>query len=354
MSNRPICDVDTPDPWMVAAHGRFYLTCTLGDRVEIWASRELEDFRDCQKTIAWKPTPGTPWSTELWAPELHYLRGTWYVYFCASHPGVGNRSHRTLVLRTDSQDPMDGAAWRFLGPLKGIPDHWNIDATVFRPDPAGDPDGLYCCYSGWPLGDSSDTQQDLFLIRLATPEEAIPNTLTVISRAELPWERTDGGRRGVNEGPTWLSVPGWQGIVYSANGSWTCDYKLALLRYNGGDPQSERSWEKRPTPLLESDRTRGGPFGPGHASFLPSPYVGDARVFCIYHATERPDEGWSNRKARVLCMGPEWFQPQARAGCSTSLLSSSSSSSSSGAPPPPPDAMSAGLYPGQQYGSGPQ
>lgn len=340
MSNRPICDVDTPDPWMVAAQGRFYLTCTLGDRVEIWASPELENFRNCEKTVAWRPAAGsTEWSVDIWAPELHYLDGRWYVYFCAAHRGVGNRSHRTTVLRSESQNPMDAEAWRFLGPLKGLPDHWNIDATVFRPNSAN-PNELYCCYSGWPLGDHSDTQQDLFLIQLATPEQAIPGTLTCISRAELPWERPDGGRRGVNEGPTWLSIPGFQGIVYSANGSWTCDYKLALLRYNGGDPRNERSWEKRPTPLLESNRSQGGPYGPGHASFLPSPYVGDGRVFCIYHATERPDEGWNNRKARVLCMGPEQFHPHARSVCCAS---------GAGAAVAP-----SGMYPGQQYGNGPQ
>lgn len=53
MSNRPICGTDTPDPWIVAAHGKFYLTFTLGNRVEIWQSPHLEDFRDCQKSVIW-------------------------------------------------------------------------------------------------------------------------------------------------------------------------------------------------------------------------------------------------------------------------------------------------------------
>lgn len=53
MSNRPICGTDTPDPWIVAAHGKFYLTFTLGNRVEIWQSPHLEDFRDSQKSVIW-------------------------------------------------------------------------------------------------------------------------------------------------------------------------------------------------------------------------------------------------------------------------------------------------------------
>lgn len=53
MSNRPICATDTPDPWIVAAHGKFYLTFTLGNRVEIWQSPHLEKFHDCQKSVIW-------------------------------------------------------------------------------------------------------------------------------------------------------------------------------------------------------------------------------------------------------------------------------------------------------------
>lgn len=324
---------------MVAAQGRFYLTFTLGNRVEIWASHELENFRNCEKTVAYKPAPGTTeWSADIWAPELHYLGGKWYVYFCAAHAGEGNKSHRTTMLRSNSQNPMDAGAWEFLGPMKGLPDHWNIDATVFSLN--ANPNDLYCCYSGWPLGDDSDTQQDLFLIQLSTPEQAIPETLTCISRASLNWERLEGGRRGVNEGPTWLNLPGFQGIVYSANGSWTCDYKLAIVRYNGGDPRDERSWEKRPTPLLESDSNGPGPFGPGHASFIASPYAGDPRVFCVYHATARPDDGWNNRKARVLCMGPEIFQPHAQTIRFNTVME--------------PTTAPRGPYPGQQYGIGAQ
>jgi hypothetical protein len=46
-------------------------------------------------------------------------------------------------------------------------------------------------------------------------------------------------------------------------------------------------------PLIQShDR---GPWGPGHGSFL---HIGDD-VVCVYHATDNPDDGWGNRKARM-------------------------------------------------------
>lgn len=232
-----------------------------------------------------------------------------------------------------TRDPMDRASWVFEGPLRGLPTHqWSIDATVFSPDPGlssnmaerqgGYPDEQrrwYICYSGWPLGDNSDTQQDLFLARMRRPTEADERSLVCVSKAEIEWERPDGGRRGVNEGPSWVDFGrgGWKGIVYSGHGSWTCEYKLGLLQFVGGpqdDLCNERLWRKRRTPLLVSDRKMGGPFGPGHASFVASPN-GDGQVFCVYHGTERDDEGWRNRKGRVICMSQDCFHEHARTMC---------------------------------------
>ncbi|KUI52934.1 Extracellular exo-alpha-(1-_5)-L-arabinofuranosidase [Cytospora mali] len=310
MSNQPICDTDTPDPWVVAANSRFYLTFTLGNRIEIWQSPHLEDFHNCQKSIIWKPPPGSSWSEDIWAPELHYLNGTWYIYTCAAPPGVGNPGHRTVLLKSSKPDPMDPDAWTFLGPLKGVPDHWSIDATVFTTNGHE----LYCCWSGWPLDNHSDTQQDLFLIQMASPEEALADSLVCISKAEQPWERPDNGQRGVNEGPTWVNFKGFKGIVYSAHGSWTSEYKLGLLALVGEDPLRPESWVKRQEPLMVSDSRRGGPFGPGHASFLPNPH-NNGQIFCIYHGTENVNEGWNNRKARVIGLGPESFAQHASPVC---------------------------------------
>lgn len=155
---------------------------------------------------------------------------------------------------------MDPSHWQFLGPLLGMPDHWAIDATVFPYY-----NSLFCCFSGWPAGDHSDTEQDLFLIRLFTPEEADPSSLVCISKPTLDWERLDN--RGINEGPQFLSTPEFTGIVYSACGSWTNRYKLGVLQIVGQDLLSPTAWRKWERPLLMSDPNgQHGPHGPGHAS----------------------------------------------------------------------------------------
>lgn len=310
MSNKTIAHVDTPDPWMVAGNGVFYLTFTLADRIEIWESPLMEDFFSPRKAVVWKPEQGSRWSADIWAPELHWLNGAWYVYATASHPGAGNPAHRTIVLRSHNPDPMHADSWQFLGPLKGMPEQFSIDATVFSPNGQD----LYICWSGWPPGDNSDTQQNLYLAQMVSPEEIVADNIlppVCIATADMDWERFEGGRRGINEGPTWLSLPNgaFTGIVYSGHASFTSEYKLGLLRLASptADPLDPRSWVKRPTPLLMNDQSRPGPYAPGHASFLQSPHPGDNRVFCIYHATAKWGEGFGNRKARVLAIGPEAF-----------------------------------------------
>lgn len=318
MSNKTIAQIDTPDPWMIAANGVFYLTFTLANRIEIWESPLMEDFHNARKTVIWHPQPGTQWSDAIWAPELHWLNGVWYIYATATHPGAGNPAHRTIILRSHKQDPMDASGWQFLGPLKGMPDHFSIDATVFSPNGQD----LYICWSGWPPGDNSDTQQNLYLSQMLSPEEVVAESIlppVCIAKADLPWERFEQGRRGINEGPTWLNMPNgaFTGIVYSGHASFTSEYKLGLLRLvaPNADPLDPKSWIKRPTPLLVNEQSRPGPYAPGHASFLVSPHPGDERVFCIYHATAKWGEGFGNRKARVMAMLPHHFAPDAPPLC---------------------------------------
>lgn len=265
----------------------------------------MEDFTNCIKSVTWKPEPGTPWSDGVWAPELHLINNTWYIYVACAHPAEGNKSHRTLVLRSSSIDPLNPAGWTFLGPLKGLPDHWNIDLTVFELNCR-----LYCCYSGWPLGDYSDMEQDLFLMEMSSPEEAKSDSLITISKPTLDWEIIDG--HGINEGPTFLLTPNFVGIVYSACGSWTNKYKLAVLQLTAQPDliMEPQSWTKWGRPLMMSDpEGKIGPHGPGHASFVHE-RIGIGRMFCVYHATGSPTDGWANRKAHVCCFGPEIFEGQ--------------------------------------------
>ena len=84
--------------------------------------------------------PGRPWSQGVWAPELHKIDGTWYIYLAADDGD--NEHHRMYVLRGTSANPTD--RFELVGKLGDSTDEWAIDGTVIAY--GGE---LYFCWSGW-------------------------------------------------------------------------------------------------------------------------------------------------------------------------------------------------------------
>jgi GH43 family beta-xylosidase len=173
---------------------------------------------------------------------------------------------------------------------------WQIDGTVFTIS-----DKLYFMYSGWPLGETSlDKVQELFIVSLSDPTHANSEP-TLISSPTEDWEvyHDERGEHWIEEGPQFVRCEWFVGIVFSACASWSAEYKLATLALTDeSNPLAASSWRKSSGPVLRRHKERErGPYGPGHASF-----VEDERgeLWCVYHATDRFDEGWENRKARAI------------------------------------------------------
>ncbi|TID24997.1 glycoside hydrolase family protein [Venturia nashicola] len=289
-----ITDISTPDPHVTFVNGVFHLVYTAGDRVEIWSSQDLLQLgQTCNKTTVWRPPPNTPYSADIWAPELHAINGRWYIYVACADPQQGNKSHRMYVLGGPPADADPNGQFEMLGPVAGLPStQWQIDGTIFPIN-----DRLYFAYSGWPLEqrDASEKTQELFIVEMSDATTAISQPVQICVPNES-WERS--GDSGVNEGPQFLSSPhgNWIGLAYSCAGSWTKDYKMNTLYYSGGDPLACGSWHKSRRPLIQNaGNGRAGPFGPGHGSFVNV----NGETWAVYHATDREDQGWDGRKARV-------------------------------------------------------
>ena len=72
-----------PDPYSYYKDGYYYYTHTLQDKLVIWKTKNLADLRTAEKTTVWTPPAGTMYSKELWAPQIQFIRGKWYMYFCS-------------------------------------------------------------------------------------------------------------------------------------------------------------------------------------------------------------------------------------------------------------------------------
>ncbi|HEX7655286.1 MAG TPA: glycoside hydrolase family 43 protein [Verrucomicrobiae bacterium] len=266
------------DPWVTYHAGSYYYCLSHGGRgIYVAKSTQLTQIGQVRPTRVWQPPFFKAWSREIWAPELHYLQGKWYIYFAADDGE--NDHHRMYVLEGTTQNPQD--PFTFKGKVAAPTDRWAIDGTVLQmPD-----ERLYFIWSGWE--GTNNVAQNLYIAPMSNPW-TITGERVCLSRPEYDWEKK--GEPLVNEGPETL----WHGdklfIIYSASGSWGDDYCLGQLAWTGGEVLDPHSWIKKPVPALAGTPQA---ISPGHCSFVKSR---DGREdWIIYHTAKHPGAGWSRQ-----------------------------------------------------------
>ncbi|HVK57736.1 MAG TPA: glycoside hydrolase family 43 protein [Candidatus Kapabacteria bacterium] len=263
------------DPWVIRWKENYYLSQSRrGASIWVNRSKTLSGIGTNNWVNVWSPPQRTPYSRNVWAPELHYLRGNWFIYFAADD-GT-NANHRMHVLQGTSQNPQD--PFVFKGKISAPTDRWAIDGTVLKMPG----DMLYFVWSGWE--GMRDGAQNIYIAPMSDPL-TISGERICISRPEFEWEKQ--GWPDVNEGPE----PLWNGdllfLIYSASGSWTDHYSLGQLTWTGGDPLDSRSWVKKSEPVFAATDSV---FGPGHCSFVKSP---DGKEdWILYHSAQAKGSGW--------------------------------------------------------------
>jgi GH43 family beta-xylosidase len=287
-----------PDPWVIYKDGFYYYMNTTGMNLTIWKTRSIADLKTAEKKIVWRPPASGPYSHEIWAPELHFLNGKWYVYFAAD--AGTNQSHRLWVIENASADPLEGE-WTMKGKLADPSDKWAIDPTVF--ENAGK---MYAAWSGWE-GDVNGVQS-IFIAELENPW-TIKGQRARISTPEYSWEKMGDRDRqlkrdpeknpaldveepvhiDVNEGPEVLQHGGKIFMVYSASACWTDYYELGMLTALASDDLlNPSSWKKSPIAVFWQSPTAHA-YGSGHNSFFKSP--DGTEDWIIYHANPEANQG---------------------------------------------------------------
>lgn len=240
------------DPWSIYHEGSYYYMHTTGINLTIWKAGSIADLKTAKKKIVWTPPRTGPYSKDIWAPELHYLQGKWYIYFAAD--AGSNESHRLWVIENSSKDPLEGE-WVMKGKLADASDKWAIDGSVFE-----HMGNLYAVWSGWE-GDVNG-MQDIYLARMSNPW-TIEGERVRLSVPEYPWEKVgdikDNPREpphvDVNEGPQFLKRGDKLFLIYSASGCWTENYSLGMLTASAAsDILNSASWKKSPQPFFQQSK----------------------------------------------------------------------------------------------------
>src|SRR5437764_1663060 len=287
----PACTFGNPltagaDPWVVRRGDVYYYVKSQDRRIWVASANRLTDVFTAPARAVWS-APDTGWNrTNIWAPELHYADGRWYIYYAGGRAGPPFTSQHAGVLQSAGNDPLGPYGSRgmlYTGDSGGTGggDRWSIDLTVGRIGGRG-----FAVWSGWAQNAVTDkTPQQLYIAPMANPWTIAGNRV-LLSQPDADWER--GPQLDLQEGPELLQRDGNVFVIYSTRDSWLKEYELGQLRLRDttANPLEATSWTKR-GPVFTGSATV---YGVGHASFVTT--SNDSEDWIVYHSKDSPVPGW--------------------------------------------------------------
>lgn len=263
------------DPWVYKhVDGYYYFTASVPeyDRIELRRATTIQGLEDAKPVVVWRKYDKGLMSANIWAPEIHFIGGSWYIYFAAARTAETNKGlfdHRMFVLENTSINPLEGT-WEEKGQIKTKWESFALDATTFEHNGER--------YLVWPQKDPNiKGNSNLYLAKMSNPW-TISGEQIMISTPEYEWEKIGFL---VNEGPAVLKRNGKIIISFSASAT-DHHYCMGLLvASDSTDLLNPDSWTKLPEPVFKTNESTGQ-YGPGHNSFTVS--EDGLRDVIVYHA----------------------------------------------------------------------
>ena len=274
--NQPLI-LQRADPYVYKSKdGTYYFTASVPvyDKVVLRSADTVKGLAEAEERTLWVKHEEGPQSIHIWAPEIHYVDGGWYIYYAA-----GDKDDiweiRPYVLHCKGQDPMKDE-WEELGMMQAADEDefsfhaFSLDATIFEHK------GEY--YYIWAEKTGVGKQiSNLYIAKMEAPNK-LATVQVLLTTPDYDWERIDFW---VNEGPAILKHNGKIYLTFSASATGEC-YCMGMLYIDeDADLLDPACWKKLRRPVLKTDR-EAGVFGPGHNSFVKA--EDGVTDLCIYHA----------------------------------------------------------------------
>lgn len=264
------------DPYVYRhTDGKYYFTASVPayDKIILRCADSLHALRDAQEKEIWHRHESGDMSEHVWAPELHFINGKWFIYFAASRKDDIWRL-RPYILECLGSDPMKDE-WVERGMIQRSDDDiysfeaFSLDATVFENN------GEW--YYVWAEKVSVGIQiSNLYIAKMESPTK-LSTAQVLLTTPDYDWERRD---IWVNEGPAVVKHNDMIFLTYSASATGEV-YCMGMLSIDkDADLLDPREWKKEKKPVLCSNAELGF-FGPGHNSFTKLP---DGTDVCMFHA----------------------------------------------------------------------
>ena len=254
------------------------------DRIALRKSPTLSGLRDAEDHIIWKAHPSGAQSHHVWAPELHKINGSWYIYY-ATTCNSDIWSIRPYVLQcSDPDDLLNSDKWidkgRFLdkdGKESGFFGSFSLDMTCFENKGKH---YVIWAYKGFYPG-ALPGSSVLLMAELSEDEPwKLSSDPILLSKPEYDWEQVN---EKVNEGPAVLKYDGKIYVTYSASATGP-EYCIGLLSADEkSDLMDPASWQKSEKPVLSSEDFTDQ-YGPGHNSFTVDEL---GNTIIVYHSRDQ-------------------------------------------------------------------
>jgi GH43 family beta-xylosidase len=273
---------DFADPSLVYFSKYYYYVRSShgSSQIDIYKAARLEDiYYKGAKTTVWTAPSSGDHSKAIWAPELQYIRGSWYIYYTATTSDGSVNNHRMFVLKSSSPT----GPYTDMGILTTGGSGYAIDgAVMIRPSDSA----LYFVWSG------GLPSQRLYIATMDNPTH-INSTPVMLGHDMKSWESD------LNEAPAFLYRNGKTFIAYSTgdltSGSAITGYKLGLMSNATGDYMDPNAWVKSATPALQYYSGYDGTvYAPGSNTFVRSP--DSSEDWIVYHAKHSDAGGVYDRE----------------------------------------------------------
>ena len=264
------------DPYVYKhTDGMYYFTASIPsyDCIALRCADSLAGLQVAEEKVIWKKHESGPMSEHIWAPEIHYLFGKWYIYFAGGEKEDVWKI-RPYVLECQGQNPMKDE-WKELGKMKRADgdefsfEAFSLDATVFENK------GEY--YYVWAEKVGVGQQiSNLYIAKMKSGNE-LSTVQVLLTTPDYDWERIGFW---VNEGPAAIHHDGKIFLTYSASETGSCYCMGMLTAAEDSDLLDPLSWRKERYPVLKTCEEKGI-YGPGHNSFSVDE---DGNDILVYHA----------------------------------------------------------------------
>lgn len=264
------------DPYVYKhTDGTYYFTASLPDYdgIALRKADKLFDLKDAPEKMIWKKHDKGIMSFHVWAPELHFIFGKWYIYFAAGDVD-DIWAIRPYVLECRGDDPFNDE-WIEKGMMQCSDEDpfsfraFSLDGTVLENH------GEY--YFIW--AEKVGVGKQISNLYIAKMESAtkLSTVQVLLTTPDYDWERVGFW---VNEGPAFIKHDGKIYMTYSASETGVA-YCIGMLSADENDDLLDpKSWEKRRMPVLKTSEELKI-YGPGHNSFTVND---EGEPVMIYHA----------------------------------------------------------------------